>query len=62
MRTDHPLHHKRGRRAEPSFWVDEATDDALSLLEKALQGDGPALRSDEHAGETRAKRGRISEA
>lgn len=61
MRIDHP-HHKRSRRAEPSFWVDEPTDDALSLLEKALQGDGPALCSDERAGETRAKRGRISEA
>jgi hypothetical protein len=39
MRTDHPLHHKRARRSEPSFWVDQPADDALSLFENALRGD-----------------------
>ena len=42
MRVDHPQLNKRDRRAEPSFWVDEPTDDALSLLENALRGDEPA--------------------
>lgn len=55
MRVDHPQqHNKRDRRAEPSFWVDEPTDDALSLLENALRGDEPELRRDEHAEETLA--------
>ena len=39
MRIDHPTHTKR--RSEPSLWADESTDDALSLLGNALQGDGP---------------------
>jgi hypothetical protein len=52
MRIDHP-HHKQGR-AEPSFWVDEPTDDALSLLENALRGDEPAPCRDEHADGGRA--------
>ena len=47
MRVDHPQLNKRDRRAEPSFWVEEPTDDALSLLENALRGDEPALRRDE---------------
>jgi hypothetical protein len=50
MRIDHPQH-KQGRRVEPSFWVDEPTDDALSLLEDALRGDEPAPCRDEPAGE-----------
>jgi len=51
MRIDHPPHNKRGRRAEPSFWVDEPTDDALSLLEDALRGDEPVRCGDEHTDE-----------
>ena len=51
MRVDHPQLNKRDRRAEPSFWVEEPTDDALSLLENALRGDEPALRRDEQADE-----------
>ena len=47
MRVDHPQLNKRERRAEPSFWVQEPTDDAFSLLENALKGDGPALRRHE---------------
>ena len=45
MRVEHPQLNKR--RAEPSFWVQEPTDDAFSLLENALKGDGPALRRHE---------------
>jgi hypothetical protein len=51
MRVDHPQLNKRDRRAEPSFWVEEPTDDALSLLENALRGDEPALRRDERRDE-----------
>ena len=47
MRVDHPQLNKRDRRAEPSFWVDEPTDDALSLLENALRGDEPTPCNDE---------------
>jgi hypothetical protein len=47
MRVDHPLQNRRGRRGEPSFWVDEPTDDALSLLENALRGDEPTPCNDE---------------
>ena len=47
MRTDHPPQSKRDRRADPSLWVDEPTDDALSLLENALRGDEPAPRGNE---------------
>ena len=47
MGTDHPPR-KQGRLGEPSLWVDEPTDDALSLLEEnALRGDEPALWGDE---------------
>jgi hypothetical protein len=49
MRVDHPQLNKRERRAEPSFWVQEPTDDAFSLLENALRGDEPALRRHEPA-------------
>jgi hypothetical protein len=41
MRVDHPQLNKRDRRAEPSFWVQEPTDDAFSLLENALSGTSP---------------------
>ena len=51
MRVDHPQPNKRDRRAEPSFWVEEPTDDAYSLLENALRGDEPALRRDDQADE-----------
>ncbi|WP_161852568.1 hypothetical protein [Bradyrhizobium sp. CCBAU 051011] len=54
MRVDHPQLNKRDRRAEPSFWVEEPTDDALSLLENALRGDEPALRREERADEANA--------
>jgi hypothetical protein len=54
MRVDHPQLNKRDRRAEPSFWVDEPTDDALSLLENALRGDEAVHHRDEHAEETNA--------
>ena len=51
MRTDHPPQNKRDRRAEPSLWVDEPTDDALSLLENALRGDEPAPGGNDHTDE-----------
>lgn len=54
MRVDHPHLNKRDRRAEPSFWVEEPTDDAFSLLENALRGDEPSVRRDERADETNA--------
>ena len=58
MRVDHPQLNKRDRRAEPSFWVEEPTDDALSLLENALRG-GRRVRPRE--GHSRAvKRRRLS--
>ena len=53
MRIDHP-HTKHSRRSEPSLWADESTDDALSLLGNALQGDGPTDCGDERADETNA--------
>ncbi|MGC2320124.1 MAG: hypothetical protein WA615_27105 [Bradyrhizobium sp.] len=34
------------RLAEPSLWVDETTDDAVSLLE---ENDGPSLWGEEHS-------------
>ena len=51
MRIDHPTHTKH--RSETSLWYDESTDDALSLLGNALQGDGPT-DCDERADETNA--------
>ena len=54
MRIDHPPHTKRSRRSEPSLWADESTDDALSLLGPALQGDGPRDCVDARADETNA--------
>lgn len=53
MRVDHP-HHKQDRRAEPTFWVEEPTDDAFSLLENALRGDEPTPCADEPADEAQA--------
>ena len=47
MQVEHPQLNRRERRAEPSFWVQEPTDDAFSLLENALRGDEPALRRHE---------------
>ena len=37
---------KQRRLAEPSLWVDETTDDAVSLLE---ENDGPSLWGEEHS-------------
>lgn len=54
MRIDHPPHNKRSRRSEPSLWMEEPTDDALSLLGNALQGDGPAHCGDERTDEAHA--------
>jgi hypothetical protein len=54
MQTDFAKHHKR-RRSEPSLWVDEPIDDALSLLENALREDQPAHRGDEHHDEHRSE-------
>jgi hypothetical protein len=54
MRIDHPPHTKRSRRSEPSLWADESTDDALSLLGNALEGDGPTDCGDERTDETQA--------
>jgi hypothetical protein len=51
MRVDH---HKQDRRAEPTFWVEEPTDDAFSLLENALRGDELAPCADEPADEAQA--------
>jgi hypothetical protein len=47
MQTDHPQRSKR-RCSEPSLWVDEPADEALSLLENALREDEPARRGREH--------------
>lgn len=52
MRIDQ--HSKRGRRGEPSLWVVEPTDDALSLLENALREDEPAPGGDDHTDEANA--------
>ena len=54
MRIDHPPHTKRSRRSEPSLWADESTDDALSLLGSALEGDGPTDCGDVRTDETHA--------
>jgi hypothetical protein len=43
MATELLLRTKQRRIAEPALWADEATDDALSLLEEE-----PALWGDEH--------------
>ena len=43
MGTDHPPRDKQAHFDKPSLWVDEPTDDSLSLLENALRGDEPSL-------------------
>jgi hypothetical protein len=43
--------HRQSRRVEPSLWTSEPVDDAFSLLDNALRGDGSAPRGDEHADE-----------
>ena len=43
--------HRQSRRVEPSLWTNEPVDDALSLLDNALRGDGPASCGDEHTAE-----------
>ena len=43
MEADCPPRNKQGRSGEPSLWLDEPADDALSLLEEE-----PALWGDEH--------------
>jgi hypothetical protein len=43
--------HRQSRRVEPSLWTNEPVDDAFSLLDNALRGDGPAPCGDEHADE-----------
>ena len=48
METDHPPRDKQAYLAKPSLWVAEPTDDSLSLLENALQGDEPSLWDGEH--------------
>jgi hypothetical protein len=47
VQTNHPQRSKR-RSSEPSLWADEPADEALSLLENALQEDGPARRGGEY--------------
>ena len=50
MRIEHLPRNKQRRPAEPSLWVDENTDGAVSLLEEnALRGDEPSLWADEHS-------------
>jgi hypothetical protein len=48
MQIENPQYRKRRRRSEPSLWVDEPADDALSLLENALREDEPVLCGNEH--------------
>jgi hypothetical protein len=43
--------HRQSRRVEPSLWSSEPIDDAFSLLDNALRGDGPAHCGDEHTDE-----------
>ena len=43
--------HRQSRRVEPSLWTSEPVDDAFSLLDNALRGDGSAPSGDEHADE-----------
>ena len=50
MGLNHSPRNKQGRLGEPSLWVDETTEGAVSLLEEnALRGDEPALWGDEHS-------------
>lgn len=41
MPVDHSPHDKRGHRSEPSFWTYEPANDAVSLIDNALQEDEP---------------------
>ena len=47
MELAHPPQ-RQSRRAEPSLWTNEPVDDALSLLDNSLRGNGPAPCGDEH--------------
>jgi hypothetical protein len=47
MRVEHLPRNKQRRPAEPSLWVDENTDGAVSLLEK---NDEPLFEGDERSG------------
>jgi hypothetical protein len=50
MGTEHLPRNKQRRLAEPSLWVVENTDNAVSLHdENALRGDEPSLWGDEHS-------------
>ena len=50
MRTEHLPRNKQRRLAEPSLWVVESTDSAVSLLEEnALREDEPSHWDDEHS-------------
>ena len=51
MELLHPQQHKKKNPLEPSLWIDEPVDDAISLLENALRGDEPASCADGHADE-----------
>ena len=50
MKLDHSPH-RQSRRVEPSLWIDEPVDDALSLLDDALREDGPAPCDDDDTDE-----------
>jgi hypothetical protein len=44
----HPPQIRLINLGDPSFWADESTDDALSLLGDALREDEPSPAGDEH--------------
>ena|ERR1700754_2831329 len=50
MELVHPPH-RQGRRIKPSLWTNEPVDDALSLLDNAPRGVGPAPCGDKPADE-----------
>jgi hypothetical protein len=43
--------HRQSRRVEPSLWTSEPVNDAFSLLDNALRGNGPAPCGDRHTDE-----------
>jgi hypothetical protein len=45
MELDHSPQ-RQSRRVEPSLWTNEPVDDAFSLLDNALRGDGPTFCGD----------------
>ena len=45
---NHPPRNKQSHNDLPSLWADEPPDDALAILEDALQEDEPALCGDQH--------------